>query len=88
MSVLPARRTSTSTLVVVCGIALVTGLAQPAKADRGPTPSADQVSVAQSAVNDAQAQAAALDAQLSAARQALADATADAADATWHATAP
>jgi resuscitation-promoting factor RpfB len=63
------------------GIALTATLAQPAFAERGPTPTAEQVAAAHDAQMGVAAQAQTLDAQLGAARQAVADAQSAAADA-------
>ena len=63
------------------GIALTAALAQPAFAERGPTPTADQVAAAHDAEQDVTTQVQTLDAQLGAARQAVADAHSAAADA-------
>jgi hypothetical protein len=63
------------------GLALVATTISSAAADRDPTPTADQVTAAQSAVTSAQATAQSLDARLTAARDAVATARADAAEA-------
>ena len=64
----------------LCAVALTAELAQSAAADRGPTPSAEQVTAAQIAEADAAAQARTLDAQLEAARSAVTEARAAAAE--------
>jgi len=63
------------------GLALVATTISSAAADRDPTPTADQVTAAQSAVTSAQATALSIDARLTAARDAVATARADAAEA-------
>ena len=63
------------------GLALVATTISSAAADRDPTPTADQVTAAQSAVTSAQATAQSIDARLTAARDAVATARADAAEA-------
>jgi hypothetical protein len=63
------------------GLALVATITSSAAADRDPTPTADQVGAAQSAVTTAQATAQSIDARLSAARDAVARAQAEAAEA-------
>jgi hypothetical protein len=63
------------------GIVLTAVLAQPALAERGPIPTAEQVTAAHEAQQDVVAQVQTLDAQLGAARQAVAEAQAAAADA-------
>ena len=63
------------------GLALVATTISSAAADRGPTPTADQVTAAQSAVASAQATAQSIDARLTAARDAVATARAEAAEA-------
>ena len=69
-------------LVAALGsIALTAALAQPAFAERGPTPTAEEVAAAHDAQQDVAAQAQTLDAQLGTARQAVAHAQAAAADA-------
>ncbi len=65
----------------VCGLALVATITSSASADRDPTPTADQVTAAQSAVTTAQATAQSIDARLTAARDAVATAQAEAAEA-------
>src|SRR6476659_3735649 len=62
-------------------LALVATTISSAAADRGPTPTADQVTAAQSAVASAQATAQSIDARLAAARDAVATARAEAAEA-------
>src|SRR3954470_13738995 len=68
-------------VAAVCGLALVGTMAASAAADRGPTPTADQVAAAQSAVTTAAASAQSIDAQLASARDAVEQARLDAADA-------
>src|SRR4051812_47782712 len=68
-------------VAAVCGLALVGTMAASAAADRGPTPTADQVAAAQSAVTTAAASAQSIDAQLARARDAVEQARLDAADA-------
>ena len=69
-------------LVAALGsIALTAAVAQPAFAERGPTPTAEEVAAAHDAQQDVAAQAQTLDAQLGTARQAVAHAQAAAADA-------
>ena len=68
-------------LGALCALALTAELAQSAAADRGTTPSAEQVAAAQTAETDAATQARTLDGQLEAARAAVTEARAAAADA-------
>ncbi len=70
-----------SLVASVCGLALIGTVATSAAADREPTPSADQVAAAQSAVATAAVSAQSIDAQLAAARDAVAQTRLEAADA-------
>ena len=67
-------------VATACGLALVATVAASAAADRDPTPSAEQVAAAQSAVTTTQATAQGLDARLASARDAVVTARTEAAE--------
>ena len=68
-------------VATACALAVVGGVVQPAVADRGPTPSAEQVAAAQQAQADVEAQSHDLDVQLATAREAAVAARSEAAEA-------
>lgn len=68
-------------VAAACGFALVAAMAASAAADRDPTPSAEQVAAAQTAVTTTQATAQSIDARLTTARDAAATARAETAEA-------